>query len=153
MRKPISTLIHSFKYKHAKFIGPLLARLMFYSGSFPQTEVVSFIPLHKKRQSERGYNQAQELATQLSVLGQLPCQSLLQRVKMTQTQASVKDRQTRLISLADCFKPLPNLSHLPRSVLLIDDVVTTGSTLNACAKVLKEMGVQEVHALCVAHGG
>jgi predicted amidophosphoribosyltransferase len=77
---------------------------------------------------------------------------MLRKNFFSKTQASSRNRQQRLKNMnLHIFSVLPKLQSI-KSVLLIDDVYTTGATLEACAKVLKNHGVQEVHGLAVAHG-
>lgn len=149
---PISPLIHTFKYKSVKPIGATLAKLLFLTATIPRVDMVTAVPLHHHRQRERGFNQAEEIAIHLAKLLNAPYRPLLVRSKPTSAQAKLK-RQDRLEHLANCFKPSPGVLNIPQKVLLIDDVTTTGTTLNECAKILKNMGVKAVHSLVVAHGG
>jgi ComF family protein len=149
---PITQLIHEYKYNSVKPIGKLLGQLLFYTADIPKIDAVTWVPLHPQRQEERGYNQAEEIARQVAHLAKLPALNLLIRAQPTSSQAKLKTREERLQHLAMCFKPATDLTQIPRRVLLIDDVTTTGTTLNECAKVLKQLGILEVHGLVVAHG-
>lgn len=151
----VKSLIKSLKYQSIKDVGKTLARMIYYSTSFPQSNLVTAVPLHKKRQRQRGFNQAEIIARELSVLDGTPYQTLLKRVKHQKHQASIKDKEKRLTHLRQSFAVISNkIDQLRNStVLLIDDVTTTGSTLNECARILKESGVSKVFGLVVAHGG
>lgn len=152
-QEPLSSLIHVYKYKGVKEVGGVIARLIYHSTAVPEVEALTFVPLHPQRLAERGFNQSQLIAEELSNLMKIPCVDLLQRIRYTTTQASVKDRKERLTHLHNCFALQPDVSKpLPASVLLIDDVTTTGTTLNECARVLKAAGVKTVVGLTIAHG-
>lgn len=152
---PIPSVIHALKYKSVKPIASVLARILFYTATVPPVDVVTSVPLHPRRLQDRGFNQAEEMAIVFAQLSGLPYQPLLIRSKASSAQAKIADRQGRLTHLQQSFQPNPLFASIPppKRVLLIDDVVTTGTTLNECAKVLKKMGVAEVHGLAVAHGG
>lgn len=108
---------------------------------------ITFVPLHEIRLEERGFNQAEQLASQLSLRTKIPLIPLLNRTRFTGKQ-SKKHRQERLQTLHGAFQVSPFPIPLKR-VLLIDDVYTTGSTANECARVLARQGV-EVYSLTVA---
>ena len=137
-------------------MGKWAADFLFTTTQIPLTTIVTAVPLHSRRQAKRGFNQAEEIAQELALLLHVPYQPLLDRQRPTLSQASQAHRHQRLTQLHDCFAmnskaPLP--AHAENvSVLLIDDVVTTGSTLNECAQVLKQNGYGSIHALVLAHG-
>jgi len=141
------------KYQSVRGIGQFLGKLLYDTTNFPLAECVTPIPLHKHRQSERGFNQAEEIARSFSFCSRIPYCPLLQKTKHTVNQASIADRQKRMLNMAELFRwSAPPNFKLPNSVLLIDDVMTTGATLNEAAKVLKLQGVKQVFGLVVAHG-
>jgi competence protein ComFC len=148
---PIKQLIRFLKYQSVIGIGAYCGQLLYYTTNFPDADVITAVPLHPKRQDERGFNQAEEIAKELSKLTHIPYQQLLKRNHYTNAQAKVSHRSQRLKNLQNVFEVLP-AEPVPARVLLIDDVVTTGSTLNECTKVLKEHGAKQVFALTVSHG-
>src|SRR5438309_425015 len=107
------------------------------------------VPLHPARQRERGFNQAGLLAEWLSTHMALPLRPVLQRVRFTTTQTAF-DRAERMQNLHNAFRLRKNRDVRKLRVLLIDDVLTTGSTLSECARVLKEAGAQSVYAATAA---
>jgi len=107
------------------------------------------VPLHPARERERGFNQAQLLAELVSPQLGVPTRPLLQRVRFTTTQTAF-DRAERIQNLRHAFRLRRNGDVRNLSVLLIDDVLTTGSTLSECARVLKENGAQSVYAATAA---
>jgi ComF family protein len=107
------------------------------------------VPLHPARQRERGFNQAELLAQWLSNHMAIPLRPALQRVRYTTTQTAF-DRAERMQNLRDAFRLRKNADVRRLRVLLIDDVLTTGSTLSECARVLKKAGAQSVYAATAA---
>lgn len=110
-------------------------------------DVVVPVPLHPRRERERGFNQAEDLARQLG----LPVAPLLRRERFTKSQIELA-AEDRLRNVEGAFSlrlPSPD-SPLPAVIVLVDDVATTGATIEACAKMLKRGGVREVRALTAA---
>src|SRR6266513_6311553 len=107
------------------------------------------VPLHAAKQRERGFNQAGLLAEWLSTHMALPLRPVLQRVRFTTTQTAF-DRAERMQNLRNAFRLRKNGDVRKLRVLLIDDVLTTGSTLSECARELKEAGAQSVSVATAA---
>jgi ComF family protein len=147
---PMKDIIHSLKYERRRSIAPPLGRLMRECGAklLCDADVVVPVPLHPRRQYERGFNQADDLARELGV----PVVPLLKRVIFTQSQIELPRHQRQAnVKNAFAFRPgsrflIPNTCV----AVLVDDVSTTGATLDACARVLKANGVMEVRALTAA---
>ena len=109
------------------------------------------VPLHPRRQREREFNQAAVLAQALSKRVDVPIHEALLRRRYTTTQTAL-DRKGRRQNLRDAFVLRKNVSVTDQDILLVDDVLTTGSTLDACAEVLLDAGASSVRALTVARG-
>src|SRR5205823_5404499 len=107
------------------------------------------VPLHPTRQRERGFNQAMLLARSLSPRTSLPVVPALERVRYTTTQTAF-DRAERMENLRNAFRLRPRRDVRGSRVLLVDDVLTTGSTLSECARVLKQAGASSVYAATAA---
>lgn len=143
-----SKIIQRFKYGDAKYLAEPLSEYLL--DTLVETDwtfdCFTFVPIHKKRLKRRGYNQAELLAASLSEKTTKPCVKLIDKIKPTSNQARLS-REEREINLKDsfaaCAKP-------PERVALIDDVMTTGSTANECAKVLKRAGAKVVYVLTFA---
>ncbi len=159
---PISELIHAMKYDFVKDIGKYCGEFLYLHAIVPEVDLVTSVPLHKDRLELRGFNQSQETAQELAKLSHLPYVTLLQRNRATPHQASIKDPTLRLNNISGSIALIPKSAMtkgspdaiLPnKNILLIDDVTTTGTTLNECARVLKLAGAAQVHGLAVAHGG
>lgn len=148
-------MIQRFKYGRdiamARPLGTLLLRAFKDPRLSGRTfDAVVPVPLHPQRQRERGFNQSDLLARVLSCSTGIPKQDLLKRTRPTAQQAGF-DRSHRMENLRGAFelrRPMPPDATL----LLVDDVSTTGATLDACAAVLKEQGAAEIAAVVVARG-
>jgi ComF family protein len=112
-------------------------------------DIIIPVPLHPTRQRERGFNQATLLAELLSAQVSIPSKMLLERVRYTTTQTAL-DRAERMENLHNAFRLRKNMDVRGLRVLLIDDVLTTGSTLSECARILKRAGAISVHAATAA---
>ncbi len=110
------------------------------------------IPLHKRRLKWRGYNHAQELATQLGQAFALPVVTdVLKRTKHTTPQANL-GREKRLTNMKGAFQVQNPRAVAEKNILLVDDVHTTGATMDECALVLKKAGANQIFGAVVARG-
>src|SRR4029077_8132147 len=107
------------------------------------------VPLHPARERQRGFNQADLLAKLLSAHMSIETKSVLERIRYTTTQTAF-DRAERMENLHGAFRLRKKADVRDLHVLLIDDVLTTGSTLSECARVLKKAGALSVHAATAA---
>lgn len=144
-------IIHKFKYNDLYILGKSLASMLAtcYTINQMKADIIVPVPLHKSRLKERGYNQSAILAKELARRLQLPVEEkILVRFRKTQSQMSLNanDRQNNVANAFSCRNDLLTA----KSVLLIDDVCTTGATLDACATALKASGAKAVHGLTVA---
>jgi ComF family protein len=136
------------KYEGRRSLARPLAALMRHRGAdmLQGAACVVPVPLHKSRRRERGFNQAVDLAAHLG----LPVVTALGRVRATATQTGLPAAQ-RHRNVRDAFGLTPaGLRLAGATIVLVDDVSTTGATLEACARALKEAGVVEVRALTAA---
>jgi len=107
------------------------------------------VPLHPQRLKTRGFNQSQIIGELLGKSFDLPVENLLKRVKNTLQQVG-KSKEFRLKNLEQAFQITSLKSKVPKSVLLIDDVWTTGATMSECARTLKQAGVKQIWGLVLA---
>ncbi|MFH1546721.1 MAG: ComF family protein [Patescibacteria group bacterium] len=150
LARAVKTLKYKFSENLADNLAAILARSI-SSKNYTNERVVSFVPLHKKRLKWRGFNQAELLAQKVSANLSLPLENLLVRSKNTPQQAKL-NRAERLQNLKNAFEVSPKFSVVDKTVILVDDISSTGSTLVECAKVLKKAGVGEVWGLVLARG-
>lgn len=140
--------IHGLKFEGRRSVaGPLSAFMLAYAGDVLEgAEAVVPVPLHAARQRQRGFNQAVDLAKRLG----LPLASVLKRVRATSPQSDLPAGR-RHANVRDAFVATRTLSCWNGAMLvLVDDVTTTGATLDACARVLLEGGAREVRAITAA---
>ena len=144
--------IHKLKYQNLRALAvPLAEMLQEYLIASPlDIDVLVPVPLHRKRLRERGYNQARLLAKELGKLINIPVvDDVLIRLRHTPPQARTANIEERTHNIADAFACRGN-GLRDRRVLLLDDVATSGTTLDACATVLKASGVASVWGLVMA---
>ena len=119
--------------------------------AFRRADVIVPVPLHPDRQRERGYNQAEVIARIVARALALPLATdLLHRIKNTVPHRAGMDVTQRAKSLSRAFVVIGRRGIEERVVLLVDDICTTGATLNECARVLKEAGARVVYGFAVA---
>lgn len=147
-------LMHKLKYKGKKEIGIYLGKLLGAelkdSDNYKGLDAIIPIPLHPKRQKKRGYNQSDCIGEGLAeVLGIELMTNNLIRATETQTQTK-KSKEERWNNVENVFKVLHPEKISGKHILLIDDVITTGATLEACARVLLKINNVKVSIACVA---
>ena len=148
----IRQAIHELKYKNLRAIAGLFARLLndYLVANPVPAEVVVAVPLHPKRLRERGYNQSQLLAQELASLTKLPLVDdclIRKRHSLPQARtATVAERRTNVAHAFSCR----DRRLKGKQVLLIDDVSTSGATLDGCARALKKAGATTVWGVVLA---
>jgi len=154
----VARAIKLLKYEPcARKLAPYLTKILIYTllasqnKSLLSNQIISFVPIHKQRENVRGFNQAQLLATLLAKECDAVCLKTLIKSKPTphQTKLSKEQRQN---NIKDSFQIAPDSEDLiaGKLIILIDDVFTTGATLEECAKILKKYGAHSVIGLTVA---
>lgn len=151
----IRSAIYKFKYKHQSFLAEPFAKFMakLYATTDWDIDIVTFVPLHNKREKSRGYNQSKLLAIEFCKLTKLPLIDSTERIIDTPSQTS-KTRDERIKNIKDAFKIKKECKTqiANKNILVIDDVYTTGSTANEISKVLIKNGAQKIYVLTLAHG-
>lgn len=149
--RPLQQAIHRLKYLRVRRVavplGDLLARQV--CGTLPAADALIAVPLHPERLAERGFNQSVELGRRLAqAMGAPLLPGGLERTRSTGHQARLNrsERQTNMVGAFTWRARTPP----PRRVLLVDDVLTTGATLVACAEALRAAGSREVFAVALA---
>jgi len=149
--EPLRSAIHSFKYKGQKTLRkPLAEILMKQWETYRQPiDLIVAVPLHPNREKERGYNQSQLLADEFSRAARIPAsRNGLRRTRHTLPQVSLT-MQERWQNVRDAFEGNPD-ALTGKRVLLVDDVCTTGATLEACGRAALAAGARSVWAITVA---
>lgn len=150
----VKNILHHLKYKNQEQIGGFVGE---WYGSMIKDEItlkdvdaVIPVPLHAKKQKKRGYNQVALFAQKIAdaVNAKYRDDILIRRVN-TKTQTK-KDRQLRWENTKDVFQLTPEANDSIKHVLLVDDVITTGATLEACAQTISKMGSIKISVLSMA---
>jgi ComF family protein len=148
MRRALAAL----KYSGASRLAPVLAR-----ASLPALEglvavsgaaVLVPVPVHVERMRVRGYNQAELIAWEFAKRSRLPVSPWLRRVRPTTKQHQL-NRAARLANLRGAFEVTANVL-VPPAIIMVDDIITTTATLEACASVLRASGAERVYGFAVA---
>lgn len=148
----VKQLIYEIKYDNLRALGDMMGEIIFdyLSENNIYYDVIVPVPLHQNKLKKRGYNQSVLIAQSAARKIKKPLVTdILMRIKDSPPQVDSESLSERLDNVRDAFKCKDNsLSGV--NVLLLDDVCTTGSTIEACARALKETGVKSVWAITVA---
>jgi ComF family protein len=152
----LATLINLYKFHYQESLGKILAQLLIYyiKKNQLQTTLSDFIliplPLHNRRLLERGFNQSEILAQVLATHLKLPLvHDCLRRTRYTKHQ-TLLNQNKRQKNISGVFSIIDNQTIIGKKILLIDDVVTTGASLNEAAKILRQNGAIKVIGLALA---
>ncbi len=151
MRRSIARYKYSGRREYAEFYADEILKRCARRMLHWKAEALIPIPLHPSRKRKRGFNQAELLAKAIAKRSGIPVDAkLLFRTKKTDAQKDLND-QERLANLRDAFSV--QKKEIPyHNLILVDDIYTTGSTMDAAAKLLKEHGAQNVYFLCICVG-
>ena len=146
----VRDVVFELKYRGIRALAPDVGELMarHLESSRMTPDVIVPVPLHGRRERERGYNQAALLARELGRRAGLPVEPALRRTADTPPQVDMVGLDERRANIEDAFECVADVRG--RRLLLVDDVVTTGSTMGACAAPLKAAGASKVWGLAFA---
>ncbi|MCM4160558.1 ComF family protein [Antarcticibacterium flavum] len=150
----VQKLIHQLKYKGQQeigtFLGQWMAAQILENSTFPGVEMVIPVPLHRKKLKHRGYNQVEKFGREISLALQMPyIDTALVKKSFSSTQ-TIKARLARWGNMEESFVLADPGVVANRHILLVDDIITTGATLEACASVLKEAGGVKISVATMA---
>jgi len=152
-KKPISTLIQTLKYQGNQELAKVLATIAaskLKRHLSKNQKILTAIPLHKNKERNRGFNQASLIAQELASILKLEYQpNLLIRTRDTQSQTKLT-RPERFKNLKAAFKLRSKINLKNKTIVLVDDVMTTGATLNEAAKALKPAKPKQIWGLVIA---
>ena len=147
-------MVHDLKYRHVRIAVPYMARLLaayLERNPYPM-DAYCPVPLHPRRERNRGFNQSELIACHLSDLTGIPVDTTaLRRTRNTPPQVNMETPGDRQRNITDAFECTADVRD--RRYMLIDDVVTTGSTMSACADALKNAGAANVWGIAFARQG
>lgn len=157
--KLIKKLIHQFKYEPfiKELAGPLTDLIITHFLLLKKSEetwkgkILIPIPLFKRNLKRRGFNQAEEITKNLAKILEIPSSNCLVKIKETPSQTELSGRE-REKNIKGTFSVKNKELIKNRKVILVDDIYTTGATMNEAAKILKEAGAKEVEGIVVARG-
>ena len=155
-RDAVREAVHRYKFTPIRARGEPLGQLMaqcVQDRPEIRADVITWVPLSAKRRRKRGFDQAQELALRMGRELELPVECLLRKTRDTKQQSSLREHQARRANVLGVYASCPGAAISGKRILLVDDVVTSGSTLSACAKVLAEAGAEEVWCVTLAQAG
>ncbi|MDD5312168.1 MAG: ComF family protein [Dehalococcoidia bacterium] len=147
----IRTAVHELKYRNLRAIAaPLAGHMADYANeNIISGDIVVPVPLHIKRLRQRGYNQSELLAIEFAGIVKLPISNCLSRTRDSQPQVRTSNANMRRENVKNAFS-CANKEIIDRHVILIDDVCTSGATLEACTVALKQAGVKNVVGFTLA---
>ncbi len=154
-KNKIKDLIHDYKFNEKTYLYKLFSYLLYsymMDNEFLDFDLMTYVPLHKKKLRNRGYNQVELISKKLSELVDIPSIDLLKRTVDTKKQSdlSLEDRKKNLKNAFELKKENFIFLIEDKSILLLDDIYTTGTTANECSKVLLENGAYSVSILTLA---
>lgn len=152
--KQVVKLVHRLKYGGGRYLAENMARFMadIYFDEKLSADFITFVPMHAEKRKKRGYNQAELIARSLSEIIDLPVVNTLERVKQTGNLARM-NKEERAKAIQGAYAPIVTKNDISdKSVILVDDVLTTGATANECATVLKKLKCKSVTLLTFASG-
>lgn len=140
-------LIIDFKFKGKLSYGDIISEIMTEKilEKNLKDQVITYVPMHKKKEGERGYNQSKILAEKIARNLDMPCQDVFEKVIDTKFQVGLKkfDREE---NLRDAFE----VKNYAEEIIIVDDVITTGATISELTKIAKKAGIKKVTALIAA---
>jgi len=145
----IKKLIHQIKYQGlTDAITELVERVFeLWEMNIPEDTYITYVPMEKKKEKKRGFNQAELIAEELGKILGKKVVPLLRKVRETRSQTELNEEE-RLINVKNAFSAISKV--LPDNVLLVDDIWTTGATMKECSKVLKKAGVKNIFGFTLA---
>lgn len=154
-RDNVRVSIHKFKFRDEPQFSKVYASLMNKIRQREYADIdfhyVTYIPMNEKPERKRGYNQGRLLAKELSKISDIPFgDNLLLKLYETETQHGCKNSSQRKGNILGVFDVNPDFDINGKNILLVDDVKTTGSTLNECSKMLYLNGAESVYCLTVS---
>lgn len=150
----VQHLLHTLKYKNEPALGNALGRMyghdLLQAGYGNKFDLIIPVPLHSSKKRRRGYNQSEEFGKGLAEVLRLPCaDNYLKRIVKTETQTK-RSRLNRWKNVSEVFEISHSDKITAQRILLVDDVVTTGATLEACGRILLNAGCKELSIACIA---
>lgn len=150
----VRTSVHRYKFggcsAYSRRYAALMSDCVENNLDCRSIDVISWIPLSKKRLRRRGYDQARLIAEEIAAKTGLPCRQLLQKVKNNSAQSLTRDAKQRRENVAGVYALDDGADVSGLRILLVDDVVTTGATMSEAARILRKEGAKSVFGVTLA---
>jgi len=148
-KEVIKDKIISYKFNDNSYLYNFFAELLLPKLLNEDIDLITAVPISKKRMKERGYNQSELIARKIAKIMEVPYMNLLLKNQETKRQSELS-RIERMINIQNSFDFNNKYDIKGKKILLIDDVFTTGSTVNECSKVLKKSGSTSIEVAVIA---
>lgn len=151
-RDNVKSSIHRYKFRNARSYAEAYGRfLALRIQQMPvEFDYITWVPVSFRRRFQRGYDQVELLAKAVSKELGLPLCPALKKARHTRTQSGLHDASQRKANVLGAYQVLPSCEIAGKTVLLLDDVITTGATASECAKVLQAAGAKEIYCGAIA---
>lgn len=152
-RDSVPGAVHRYKFSRVRALGKPFAALMSQclADRLPEgADLITWAPLSRERLRERGFDQAELLAREVGRLLSIPAMPALEKTRNTGPQSELEEESARRANARGAYALLPGAVQAGKRVVLVDDVVTSGSTLSECAALLRQGGAERVFCLTLA---
>lgn len=149
--------VHRYKFRncpgYARAFGLLMSQAVEDGWKEVAFDLVTWVPLSKRRLRSRGYDQARLLAEEVGKRASLPAERTLEKIRHTPAQSGQTGEASRRANVLNAYALAEGAQVKGKTLLLVDDVATTGATLGECARVLRTAGAKEVYCVTLARAG
>lgn len=150
IRRGVLALKYHRGFNAAKYFAPRLCGLIDEYGFSCGADIITAVPMNRARRAQTGYNQAEYIARLISKRIFVPCDFKLLKKKPSSAIQHELSAEERMKAAAEAYLPYKNKSLAGKTVILCDDIITTGSTLSECAKILKSLGAKKVYCAVIS---
>ena len=150
----IKEILHNLKFSRNRQLYIHLGKLLLdrFQMCRIEADIVTSVPMNRKKKWGRGYNQSELIARYLAKKSQLPYYSLLKEGKKAKTQKDL-GLKNRFINVINRYEAIRRDKILNKKILIVDDILTTGATINECARILLLAGANKIFSLTIARSG
>ncbi len=145
-KKDVASAVKKLKFSGKQHYGSAFGRLLAMKllEENVTADVITWVPVSRKRKKKRGYDQAEEIAKAVGKEIGIPVKGLLRKIRHNSAQAQIHDYKNRMDNVANVYAVMETGEVHGKRILLIDDVITTGATLSECSKILSMAGARSV---------
>lgn len=145
-KKDVATAVKKLKFSGKQLYGEAFGRLLAMKLLEEQVsaDMITWVPVSRKRKRKRGYDQAEEIAKAVGKELRIPVTALLRKVRHNAPQAQIRDHKDRRTNVSNVYTVTDPSCIQSKRILLIDDVITSGATLDECSKILSKAGADGI---------